>query len=284
MPKFGSHMSIAGGYYKAVEAAAACHCDVVQLFTKNNNQWRAKPITDEDCRLFREALDKHGITDPLSHASYLINLGSPDDALRQKSIDAFAHELERAHLLGIPNVVVHPGAFTTSSEEEGIAAIIASLKSVIESTRKIETRILLENTAGQGSTLGRTFEQLAQMLDGVAKYSERVGVCIDTCHAFAAGYDISNEAGFKAMIKSMNATFGIERIHAIHLNDSKKPLGSRVDRHEHIGDGAIGLDGFRFVVNHAKLKKIPMYLETEKGTDDNGRVGTRSILNACEIW
>lgn len=270
-PLLGSHMSIAGGYYKAVDAAVAAGCDCVQLFTKNNNQWRAKTISEEEALQFRKAIADSGVQAPLSHASYLINLASPDDALRQKSIDALAVELHRAEQLGIPNVVVHPGAFTTSTEVEGIDAIIQSLIQVIKLTDTIPTRILLENTAGQGSTLGWKFEQLAQMLDGLQRFESRVGVCIDTCHAFAAGYPLSDADGFSDTVKKFEQQVGWERVFALHLNDSKKAIGSRVDRHEHIGQGEIGDAGFGFVLNHPRLRKIPMYLETEKGEAPDGR-------------
>ncbi|MEQ1906763.1 MAG: deoxyribonuclease IV [Pirellulaceae bacterium] len=270
MLKLGSHMSIAGGYYNAVEAAAAAGCDCVQLFTKNNNQWRAKPITSDESAAFAEALQRLKICDPLSHSSYLINLASPDEALRCKSVDAMVVELGRAHQLGISGVVMHPGAFTTSSAEMGLKAIATSLREIFAATDNIATRILLENTAGQGSCLGWQFEQLAIMIDSVPEHSDRLGVCIDTCHAFAAGYNLTTDGGFADMVKAMKNTFGLERIRALHLNDSKKELGSRVDRHEHIGDGELGIESFRRVLTHPQLKKLPMYLETEKGTDPQG--------------
>jgi deoxyribonuclease IV len=270
MPKLGSHMSIAGGYYRAVEAAAKAGCDCVQLFTKNNNQWRAKPITAEEIDAFQDALQRTGVSDPLSHASYLINLASPDLELRKKSVEAMVVELERAAALGIPHVVVHPGAFTTSSPEEGIAAIGVSLKEIFRQTPDISTTVLLENTAGQGSTLGWNFEQLGAMLSLDSANRERLGVCIDTCHAFAAGYDLTTDEGFLLMTSELDRHVGLNRVKAIHLNDSKKGLGSRVDRHEHIGEGMIGISAFRRVLTHPQLSNVPMYLETEKGTDDQG--------------
>lgn len=262
-PRFGAHMSIAGGYFRAVDAAAEAGCDCVQLFTKNSNQWRAKPISDEEAAAFREALSRTGISDPVSHASYLINLASPDDLLWRKSVDGMTMELERAGKLGIPWVIVHPGASTTGTEEEGLARVVAALKELLDGPAA-QAGILLENTAGQGSTLGRTLEQLAAMLDGVGK-DGRVGVCIDTCHAFAAGYDIGAADGYGDFLKQLDRLIGIERVQAIHLNDSKKGCGSRVDRHEHIGEGAIGLEAFRMLVNDTRLRRVPMYLETEKG-------------------
>lgn len=275
-------MSIAGGYYRAVEAAAQAGCDCVQLFTKNNNQWRAKPVSDEDVRLFKDALDQHSISCPLSHASYLINPASPDPVLRQKSVEALVVELQRAAQLGIFGVVVHPGAFTTSTEDEGIAAIIDSVSSVLKQTAQLDVNLLLENTAGQGTCLGWKLEQLQSIIDGVRDNS-RLGVCIDTCHAFAAGYNIADESEFKSFANQLKRLFGWERIQAIHLNDSKKGLGSRVDRHEHIGEGAIGIGAFQMLLNHPRLRKIPMYLETEKGDRDGVDLDVMNLQRLREL-
>jgi deoxyribonuclease-4 len=269
MAILGSHMSIAGGYYKAVERGRDCGCDCIQLFTKNNNQWRAKPILDEEAARFQETLQELNITHPLSHSSYLINLASPDQSLRKKSIDAFVVELWRAEQLGIPYAVLHPGSYTTSSEQAGLTNIIQSLDEVHRQTRGIASRCLLENTAGQGTNLGWRFEQLATLLDGV-KDPERLGVCFDTCHAFAAGYALAPEKEFKATMRQFDLTVGLKRIKAFHLNDSKRELGSRVDRHEHIGHGQLGLEAFRLLLADRRFRKIPMYLETEKGENDEG--------------
>ena len=267
MPILGSHMSIAGGYYKSVDAAAEAGCDCVQLFTKNNNQWRAKPITDEDVDLFQKRLQEKGIRHPLSHASYLINLASPKDELWQKSIDSLIVEVERADYLGIPYVVFHPGSFTTTDEETGLQRIIAALNQVHEQTSDLDSFPLLENTAGQGSNLGWDFKHLGEIIRGVDD-PDRLGVCIDTCHAFAAGYEMDTEKNYEATINKMKSGFGIRRIRAFHLNDSKKPFGSRVDRHQHIGEGEMGIEPFRLLLNDKRFAKIPMYLETEKGDRD----------------
>ena len=264
MPILGAHMSIAGGYWKAVVSAKNAGCDCVQVFTKNNNLWRAKPITDEDADKFQGALAEHEISHPLSHASYLINLASPKPDLQEKSIDAMVVELERAHQLGIPFVVFHPGSFTTSSEQEGLDTIIQSLDIIHERTEQLDSIALLENTAGQGSNLGWKFEHLRDILT-VIKQGDRVGVCIDTCHTFAAGHPLSPQKSFDATITEMKKTIGLQKIKAIHLNDSKKPFGSRKDRHEHIGEGEMGLEPFRLLLNDKRFQKIPMYLETEKG-------------------
>ena len=263
----GAHMSIAGGYYKAVIAANNAGCDCVQVFTKNNNQWRAKPITDDDATRFVEAMKEHSIADPLSHASYLINLASPKEELRTKSIDAMIVELERAHQLEIPHVVFHPGSFTTSSEPEGLDAIVDSLNTILQRTDKLASIPLLENTAGQGSNLGWKFEHLAYIIDSVSE-SERLGVCIDTCHTFAAGHPLGSTQEYSSTIQAMDETFGIEKIKAFHLNDSKKEFGSRKDRHEHIGEGEMGIEPFVNLINDSRFEDTPMYLETEKGERD----------------
>jgi len=268
-PPLGSHMSIAGGYYKAVEAAAAAGCDCVQLFTKNNNQWRAKTISDEDASRFRDALVQHDIRHPLSHASYLINLATPDPELWQKSVAGMVVELQRAGQLGIPFVVVHPGAFTTASEAEGIANVARALDAIHQQVDKKGPRCLLETTAGQGSNLGWRFEQLAAMLDRV-RHPERVGICLDTCHVFAAGYPLDPKRKFLATVREFDRIVGLDRLAAVHLNDSKRELGSRVDRHEHIGLGCLGLEPFRLLLNDRRFRCVPMYLETAKGTNDDG--------------
>jgi deoxyribonuclease-4 len=278
-------MSIAGGYYKAVEAAAAFGMDVVQVFTKNNNQWRAAPIGDEDVRRFREALERTGVSHPLSHSSYLINLASPDDVLWRKSIEAFAVELERAERLGIAHVVLHPGSYTTGSEEAGLARVAEGLDEAFRSAGKIAAGCLLENTAGQGTNLGWRFEHLAEIRSRV-KQPERVGVCIDTCHTFAAGYPLRTEKEYKATIKQLDSVLGLELVKAIHLNDSKREQGSRVDRHEHIGHGCLGLEPFRCLLHDRRFRKVPMYLETAKEDNADGEpwdaVNMRTLRELAE--
>lgn len=266
-PLLGAHMSIAGGYYKSVDAAAECQMNVVQLFTKNNNQWRAKAITEKEVEQFQESLAKHKLSHPLAHSSYLINLASPDDELWNKSIEAMAVELDRASQLGIFGVVMHPGSFTTSSEEAGLARIAAAIDQVHKLAPDSTANILLENTAGQGSNLGWKFEHLGAIIAAV-KEADRLGVCIDTCHAFAAGYPLGSKEEFNATIKNLDKAVGIDRVKAFHLNDSKRELGSRVDRHEHIGQGHLGLEPFRHLLNDKRFKKVPMYLETPKEHED----------------
>jgi deoxyribonuclease-4 len=260
-------MSIAGGYYRAVEHAQRAGCDCVQVFTKNNNQWRAKPISDDDASRFQKTLADLKIAHPIAHDSYLINLASPDKELWKKSVDAFVEEMRRAELLGIPYVVTHPGAYTTSSERAGIRRVIRALNEVHRETRGIQAQCLLETTAGQGTNLGWRFEHLAAMLDGV-RDPERLGVCFDTCHVFAAGYPLGTEKDYRQTMREFNRLIGVKRIRAFHFNDSKARFGSRVDRHAHIGRGEMGLAPFRFLLADRRFRKVPMYLETPKGNEN----------------
>ena len=262
-------MSIAGGYYRAVEEAQRCGCDCVQIFTKNNNQWRAKEITPEEAAQFTATLARLKISHPLSHTSYLINLASPDEALWQKSVESMVVEVRRAMQLGIPYVVVHPGSHTTATEELGIANVALALDMVHKLVPRTKTRILLEITAGQGTNLGWKFSQLAAIINQTSK-PDRVGICFDTCHAFAAGYDLRDRSAYQAMWREFDKQLGLDRLKAIHLNDSKRELGSRIDRHEHIGRGQIGEAGFRNLLTDKRFQDIPMYLETPKeNTEEN---------------
>jgi deoxyribonuclease-4 len=256
-------MSIAGGYYKAVELAHQCGCDCVQLFTKNNNQWRAKELTDEDAQRFRAALAETGVTHPIAHDSYLINLASPDDALWERSVEALCVELARAEKLGLAYVVAHPGAFVTSTEGQGIARVVAALDAVHRRMDGAQVQVLLENTAGQGTNLGWRFEHLAAIIADV-KRGNRLGVCIDTCHTFAAGYPLRTKKEYQRTIDELDRVVGLGRVKAFHLNDSKQPCGSRVDRHTHIGRGQLGLAPFRHLLADPRFRQTPMYLETPK--------------------
>jgi deoxyribonuclease-4 len=265
---FGSHLSIAGGYYKAVESAHAVGCDCVQLFTKNNNQWRGKPLVEEDRTRFYETLERLEILHPIAHDSYLINLASPAEELWQKSIDAMHEELVRCDFLGISYLVAHPGAFTTSSEEEGIARVARALDEVHRRGKKLKAQVLLETTAGQGSTLGWRFEQLGAIIEQTRE-GDRLGVCFDTCHVFAAGYPMETKKEYNATMAQLDKAVGVDRVKAFHLNDSLKPFGSRVDRHAHIGRGQLGLAPFGWLLADRRFKKTPMYLETAK-EQENG--------------
>lgn len=267
MPILGAHMSIAGGYFKAIDAATAAGCDCVQIFTKNNNQWRAKPITDEESQLFSVRMGESKLTHCLSHSSYLLNLATADPQLWTKSLEGLIEELRRAEKLGIPFVVVHPGACVGCTEESGVAAVVKAVKEALRGTSDCRCGVLLETTAGQGTSLGHTFEQLAAILAGIGS-TKRVDVCVDTCHLFVAGYPLSDRRDYLATFRKFDQVIGLDRIRASHLNDSKKDLGSRVDRHEHIGRGKIGVEAFRHLLNDRRFRDVPMYLETEKGQED----------------
>jgi deoxyribonuclease-4 len=266
MPLFGSHLSIAGGYYKAVLKARELGLDCVQIFTKNNNQWRAAPLTDADVARFQQALAETKITHPISHDSYLINLGTTDPELWQKSVDAMVVELERAEKLGVPNVVAHPGAHVGAGEEAGLARVAEGLDRALERTSGLNVCVALETTAGQGSSLGHRFEHLQWIIEHSA-HADRLKVCMDTCHIFAAGYELAPKRKYQDTMKQFDQLVGFDRLVAVHVNDSKKELGSRVDRHEHIGKGKLGLEPFEHLVNDKRFKKIPLYLETAKEVD-----------------
>lgn len=267
MAILGSHVSCAGGLEKGVERALEVGCDCLQIFTKNSNQWAAKPLSADVIDCWKSALSCSGLRAPIAHASYLINLASPDEVLFRKSIDALVIELERANMLGLEGLVVHPGAYTSSDEVTGLGRIVVAVTESLGRVTPGSCRLLLENTAGQGSCLGHRVEQLAEIWDGVNQ-PERIGICLDTCHAFAAGYAIHTEGGLRELTASLRDRLPKGAVWALHLNDSKKPLGSRVDRHEHIGRGEIGLVGFRLVLNDPLFRGLPGYLETEKGIDE----------------
>ena len=267
MPLLGSHLSIAGGYHKAPEAAGALGMDTVQIFTKSNAQWRAKPITDEVAERFTAAVTAAKLQKPCAHASYLINLASPDETLWARSTDAFVIELDRAEQLGLDGVVLHPGTATGISPDEGLANVVRALDTALERSSATRVEVWLEGTAGQGASLGHRFEHLAELIDRAAR-SDRLGICLDTCHLFAAGYPLIAKDEFDATIRAFDEVVGLPRLRAVHLNDSKKPLGSRVDRHEHIGEGCLGLEPFRHLLNDRRFASLPMYLETPKGERD----------------
>jgi deoxyribonuclease-4 len=270
MPLFGAHMSIAGGYYKALDAAKALGMEACQLFTKNNNQWRAKPLVPEDVASFKKSLRGSGIKSLVAHDCYLINLASPNPALYRQSVEAFVVELQRAEALGLDSLVTHPGAFMDSTETDGLQRVAEALDEVHARCPGFNVRVLLETTAGQGTSLGHRFEHLAAILDQLQN-AERVGVCLDTCHVFAAGYPLAPQKLYRQTMKQFDDLIGLKRIEAFHLNDSLKPLGSRVDRHAHIGRGELGLEPFRLLVNDRRFRASPMILETAKGPDENGR-------------
>lgn len=262
-PLLGAHMSIAGGYDQAVERAFRAGCQCVQIFTKNNNQWRAKEITASDVERFQRQLSRRKLTHPIAHASYLLNLASPDKELWKKSLDALVVEMQRVEQLQIRYLVIHPGAYGSGTEKQGIQLIAQALNEMDRQTRGSAAACLLETTAGQGSSIGWRFEQLAELLQRL-KSPERFGVCFDTCHVFAAGYDLCSPSAYRKTMREFDRLVGVSEIKAFHLNDSKRPLGSRVDRHAHIGQGHLGLEAFRLLLNDRRFARIPKYLETPK--------------------
>jgi deoxyribonuclease-4 len=264
--KFGSHMSISGGLYKAFDQGVRAGCDTIQIFSKNQQQWRAKPLTDEDIAKYRAEQERTGLGPVVVHDSYLINLAAPGDELWEKSIAAFADELDRCAALGIPYLVTHPGAHVGSGDEAGLARVAAAINRIFAEGHGAGVTILLETTAGQGTSLGWRFEHLAALIAGIENRAQ-VGVCVDTCHILAAGYDIRTAEAYAATFAEFDRVVGCDRIRAFHVNDSQKDLGSRVDRHAHIGEGFVGLEGFRALVNDVRFAELPAILETPKGDD-----------------
>src|SRR3954471_3462703 len=263
MPPFGAHMSVAGGLPRAVERAVVHKCDALQIFAKNASQWRGRPLPPDEIAEFRTRVSAAGLQGGVSHASYLINLASTGDTLRTQSRVAMADELDRAEGLGLLGVVLHPGCYTSGSPTEGIRLIATNLLDLLDERPTGQTMVLLEHTAGQGTAIGSRFEELAEIIAGMEGHP-RVGVFLDPCHLLASGYDIASDEGYRRTFTEFGKVVGFERLKAFHLNDSKKPLGSRVDRHEHIGRGCLGLHGFRALVNDRRFAKIPMLLETPK--------------------
>ena len=262
----GAHMSIAGGVDKAIERGAALSCTAIQLFTKNANQWKGKPFEKEEIERFAALRKESNIFRILAHNAYLINLASSNNSLRTKSINALIDEMGRCMALSIPCIIIHPGAHLGAGEDEGIKNIINSLNIIMDKTGGWQLDIALETTAGQGTNIGYRFEHLARIIDGI-KDKERIKVCLDTCHIFAAGYDISTAEGYAHVIKEFDKLVGIDRLICLHLNDCKREFGSRIDRHEHIGKGTLGALPFRLIMNDRRLGNIPKIIETPKDKD-----------------
>jgi deoxyribonuclease-4 len=260
----GAHFSIAGGLHKALFTASAYGCTALQIFTKNANTWKERSLSKQEIDRFNEARQLTGIKSICSHTSYLINLGSPEKNKFNRSIKALKAELVRSSQINIPFVIMHPGSHMGKGVDKGLRRIALGINTTFNITPEMTCRLLLETTAGQGSNLGYTFEQLAQISE-LVEAKERIGYCFDTCHAFAAGYDIGTEKAYRATMQAFDRVLGLERLLAIHLNDAKQGLGSKRDRHEHIGRGAIGIDGFRCIMNDRRLKDVPKILETPKG-------------------
>ena len=283
MPRLGAHLSIAGGLPRAVDRAEASGCQALQIFTKSAGQWRAREIPDEEVALFKRRVRQTKIRPVVAHNSYLINVAASDRALRRTSIKALRDELDRADMLGLDGLVMHPGSYTSGTEAGGLRLIADALARILESRPDVRTRILLEHTAGQGSNLGHRFEHLAEIIDRLGG-SPRVGVCLDTCHLLTAGYDICSPEGYDETFRQFGIIVGFSRLKAFHLNDSKKPCGSRVDRHEHIGQGCLGLEPFRRIVNDPRFVKLPMLLETPKvDTPQSRRMSDVDPLDAMNL-
>lgn len=274
--KFGAHMSIAGGCDRAVWSAHELKCETVQLFTKNNTRWHAPSLSADHAAAFRSALAHTAIASPIAHTSYLINLGSPDDRLWEQSIDAMTAEVERCQVLGIGDLVVHPGAHMGKGERAGLARIAKALDRVHRRTGGADVTIDLETTAGQGTCLGCRFEHLQRILERVA-HPERLGVCGDTCHIFAAGYSLISPEEYDETIDRLDRCVGLGRLRAWHLNDSQRECGSRVDRHAAIGLGRMGLEPFRHLVNDPRFRGLPMILETPKGIENGESLDVRNL-------
>ena len=262
----GAHMSIGGGVHKAIERGRSINCTAIQMFVKNNMQWFARPLARDEIRAFLDHRQRSELFSIFAHANYLINLAATNPQFHVNSLRALTEELIRADQLELPFLVLHPGAHLGAGEEAGLKKIAASIGKVLRKLPKLKTRIALETTAGQGSCLGHRFEQIAYIIDKV-RQPERLCVCLDTAHVFAAGYDIGSESTTRKMFREFDRIIGLDRLVALHLNDSKTARGSRVDRHEHIGKGKIGLEAFRFIMRDRRLGKIPKVLETPKGRD-----------------
>lgn len=269
----GAHMSIAGGLSEGLLRGQSIGCTAIQIFTKSNRQWAPKEPTQEEIKTFKETQEKSGISTVVAHASYLINLGSPDPDIFRKSVVAATKELQVCEDLGIPYLVVHPGSYTTSTPEVCLKSIAHGIDKIMHHVPGT-TMILLETMAGQGTTVGKTFKELATIRDLVTE-KNRVGFCLDTCHVFAAGYDIAHKDGYEKLWDDFDTTIGLHHLKAIHINDSKKECGSYVDRHENIGDGFIGIEGFTLLMNDKRLFTIPKILETPKDSlsDDKHNMG-----------
>ena len=265
-PLLGAHMSIAGGVDKALIQGKKIDCDVIQIFTKSSRQWAAQPYSEEEIRNFHQNHKETGVGTVVAHDSYLLNLGSPDEDLRKKSVRAFIDELERCETLSIPYLIAHPGSHSGAGETEGIKTIGQSLGEVHAACSGFKVKVALEITAGQGTNLGYTFEQIRAIIEATSQ-NDRLKVCFDTQHAFTSGYDIRSREGYERTFAHFDEIIGLELLAAFHLNDSKKEFHTRVDRHEHIGKGHIGVEAFRWLLNDSRFWGLPMCLETPKGPD-----------------
>ena len=277
-PRLGAHMSIAGGLHLALERGHAIGCETIQLFTRNNVRWKAAPRTEEELALYRETQKRTGIEPVVAHAIYLINLAAPDKRVHSLSNAAFRDELARCHEAGIPYLVLHPGSHKGSGLEAGIKRIAEGIRSAYADHPEYRVVTLLENTAGQGDTIGCTFEELARIAELVGDVP--LGYCLDTAHALASGYDIRNGEGYESVLAEFDRTLGLDKLYCLHLNDSKTELNARRDRHEQIGQGHVGLEAFRLLLNDARLAGRPMLLETPKSDDLHEDVENLALLRS----
>ncbi len=262
----GAHMSIAGGVSRAIERGQRVACEAIQIFLKNNNQWNARPIDEAETARFHAQWKQSAIRRIIAHNAYLVNLCSPDCSIAQRSFDAMLDELHRARLLGVEAIVIHPGAAVTRTRDEAIRCVISAVNELLRQTRPSKVKLLFECTAGQGSTLGSSFEELAMLIKGVRQKS-RIGLCLDTCHLFAAGHDIGTTEAYSRTMEEFDRIVGLRWVQAIHLNDSKREFGANVDRHAHIGQGKMGLEAFACFINDARFADLPGIIETPKGND-----------------
>ncbi len=277
----GAHMSIAGGLDQAIIQADQIGCTAVQFFSKSNRQWYAKPLTSANITQFKKTVDSSSIQATIIHASYLINIGSPDQQTSSRATAALQDELIRAEQLAVDYLVFHPGSHKQEGETACLDRIAHNINLILSQVEAGTTKLLLETMAGQGSSVGHTFEQLAYIYQTIEQ-KDRVGICLDTCHVFAAGYDISFRAGYEQVLASFDTIIGLDKLHTIHINDSKKPFGSHVDRHEHIGKGALGPEPFRYIFNDKRLAHIPKILETPKDSIEDDIQNLRRIKKLIE--
>ena len=283
--RFGAHMSIAGGLERAFAAGVAAGCDCLQIFVKNQRQWAGRPLSDEAVAQYKAAEQATGLGPVVAHATYLINMASPDAANRRRSVDALTDELNRCARLGVPYLVLHPGSHMGEGVDAGIQRIVRALNEVHKRTAPASVQVLLETTAGQGNSVGHEAEHLGRIIEG-AREPGRLGVCLDTCHLFAAGYDIRTAQGYERLLGELSEHVGLQRVRCIHVNDSKGACGSRLDRHEHIGKGKIGKAGFRNLLTDPRFAGVPRILETPKGKDGRGtdldRVNLRRLRSLLD--
>ena len=277
MPRLGAHMSILNGLHAALERGHSIGCETVQLFVRNPNRWQAKPRTEEELALYRETRERTGIAPVVAHAIYLINLASPDDLVRTRSNAAFREELSRCHEAEIPYLVLHPGSHKGTGLDQGIERIGTSIRQAYNERSELTVMTLLENTAGQGDTIGRSFEELAHIAEIVGD-PDRIGYCFDTAHALASGYEIRTPEGYAETWESFDETLGLDRLRCFHLNDAKVDLNSARDRHEHLGEGTIGVEPFGWLVNDPRFADLPMLLETPKSEDLHEDVEALALL------